>query len=173
MAVIKTGPVEWKSTRTGHVYGSFQAAQHYDGREARSESLEKDRFAEEAAQKLTPEEHLAILQLAAKQSDTELNRELTRSTIEDFFRENPQIVSDPGPQGVANGAAIKGSLAAQGLSAPYQREALQRTAEHLMDRGLLYLKPGTPKVQSTSANFDEEEAYAMPMEDLKARIRGW
>ncbi len=133
------------------------------------DSLAADRAAEEAAQKLTQDELLGILRLAAHESDAKVNQHVAEASVKDFLRLNADY-DDSGPNGSLNAGAMKGSLTAQGFSAPYTLETLQRTFEHLRDRGVLVLKEGK---QGSRRDFDEEHAYNMPMRDLERHVRGW
>jgi hypothetical protein len=167
---VKGRPGEFLSTRTGHTYTSRRAAENYDGLEQMADSLARDRFAEEAMQKLSQEELLAVLQLAAHQSDSDLNRGTAEENIKTFLAKNPDY-DDEGPNGARNAGALRGSLEARGVEWPYSPEQLQRTFEHLRDRDALILKPGAKP--ATHPEDKEEALYTMPLEELRKLANGF
>ncbi|HEV3482283.1 MAG TPA: hypothetical protein VGR97_08140 [Candidatus Acidoferrales bacterium] len=173
MTVEKIGPGQWRSTRVGSVFDSELAARHYDDLEALKETLAQDRLADEAAEKLSPDELLAIMRQAAHESDQKIGQKIGEDRIKDFIARHPEFVAD-GNVGVQNGAMMRGWLLAQGKSMPFEDDDIEHAYLYLAELGHIALteprKNGSRAV--FTADFNETDAYEMPLEELKRRCGG-
>jgi hypothetical protein len=154
----------WTSTLTGHEYDSETAARHYDSLERRRARTQTE--GQKLLESLSAEQIKSLFMAANSAIDEIASQPETEQSAKQFFAGHPEIVSE-GQVGDRNGAALRAYLLSKGKHAPFSQRDLEQAYEALTEVGALTLN-GKAKPA-----FDEEAAYAMSMEELEARARGW
>lgn len=163
MAVKKVGYDDWVSTLTGHHYTSETAALHYDNLEKRrSRAASKG---DQILDALSAEQIKSLATAMHSRIDEAANKPFADEQAGEWFAEHPEIIAE-GNAGTANGAALGAWLRASGKNPPFSKHDLENAYQALTECGALHLS-GKPKL------FDEEAAYALPLQELEARARGW
>lgn len=180
----------WFCSLTGHTYDSEEAARHYD--EIYSRQLQADaarRDDPDVDRILTPGSGLTQKQTAEgvrKYIVSELaainereNLVTSESEIDAFKARHPEY-EDDGDKGVWNGQVMRANLRARGIVNP-RYEDLRESFAQLKADNQLHLKPGVvrqqeqarveARVSKQSPDFDEAEAYSIPLEELEMRAR--
>lgn len=163
MPVKKVGFDDWVSTLTGHHYTSEAAAIHYDNLEKRRSRAQSE--GDKILESLSAEQIKSLGLAFNSRIDENLNRPYADEQAGEWFASHPEVESG-GQNGTANGAALGAWLRASGKNPPFSKHDLENAYQALAECGALRLND-KPKL------FNEEEAYALPIEELEARARGW
>lgn len=164
----------WRGRLTGHVFDSEEAHDHYERLEAMK--LRRPSKEQQELDKLPPEQLRALIEgLAGVAAERE---GLTDSAVEvDVFQSrHPEYVKN-----VANGNQMAAYLKTRNMHAPYRCEDLEQAFAELSSAGTLELdqkaiamkKRAEVEVRlSKQPQFDEEEAYNLPLQEIERRVRG-
>lgn len=167
MSVRKIGIGQWYSTLAEQTFDSEPAARHYD-------NLERMRSTPESAgQKIldglsTEELKSLILELNVQSDQFEGNRNW-QEVQKEFVAANPDYLPIP-----INGSALAAVLVERGKLDPNgtylgTMADMQDAYTDLAEKGVLQLREGA----KLPHRVDEAEAYALPLEELERRGRGW
>jgi hypothetical protein len=168
---VKVGHDLYKAT-TGQIWTSFAAARK-DELEDKMRR-ENDNEGAKILDSLSTEQIRALSDEMNRQHGELIGQESGARAVKKVLSENPDYVDCE-----RNNFALLANLRAKGLSWPFTETELQQAVSDLRDLGDVLVLRERPPDQSGAkdSSFNEEEAYGLSMEELKARsdrqIRGF
>jgi hypothetical protein len=189
--VEEIGPGQWRGIWTGHEYDhrSIDAAETLERREAIARDARTQPAPEHEIERLlTPGSSLTHNQTAellrphieaAMATNTDMAiAEASRDEMSACIEMFPEVMDTE-----FNGAQIRNFLDLQGIKSPWSANHYAAAIKHLSTRGLLQLdqkvlnEKKRAEVRALAerrgqAQFDEEEAYALPLQEIERRARG-
>lgn len=175
MAVTKIGYQQWHSSLTDKTFDSREAAAHYDEIAARTAHAATQQESE--LDNLTAEQVKLVAQAMISATADHGRQTSIDDDASVFLTMHPEYVNNS-----ANGGKMKAALIAKGRLQYATVHDLNEVYSELREAGTLELNQKVldeqnrqdvlARAKELSQPFDEQEAYNLPMHELKRRANG-